>query len=50
MGYLVTAFIIVWFALFGYLGWIALRLRGARAELSGVRELLREREKPGQEN
>jgi len=43
MGYLVAAFSIVWLALFGYLGWIALRLRGARAELSSVRELVDER-------
>lgn len=44
MGYAVAAFIIVWLALFGYLGWIALRLRGARLELAAAEELARERE------
>ena len=44
MGYAVAAFIIVWLALFGYLGWIALRLRGARLELAAAEELSRERE------
>lgn len=44
MGYAVAAFIIVWLALFGYLGWIALRLRGARLELALAEDLARERE------
>ena len=33
MGYLVAAYAIIWLGVFGYLGWIALRLRGARAEM-----------------
>jgi CcmD family protein len=45
MGFLVTAYIIAWVGIFVYLGWIALRLRGARAELAAIKELVREREK-----
>ena len=44
MGYAVAAFIIVWLVLFGYLGWIALRLRGARLELAVAEELAHERD------
>jgi hypothetical protein len=44
MGYAVAAFIIVWLAMFVYLGWIALRLRGARLELAVAKELVRERD------
>ena len=48
MGYLVAAFIAVWLGIAGYLGWIALRLRGARAELAAVTALVRE-STPGDE-
>ena len=43
MGYLIAAYTIAWLAVFGYLGWIALRLRGARSELLSIEERLRER-------
>ncbi len=42
--YLVIAYIIMWVGVLAYLGWIALRMRGVRTELEGVRELERERE------
>jgi hypothetical protein len=42
--YLVIAYIIMWAGVLGYLGWIALRMRGVRTELETVRELVRERE------
>jgi CcmD family protein len=42
MGYLVVAFAAVWIGIAGYLGWLALRLRGARAELAAVSDLVRE--------
>lgn len=44
LSFLVVAYAIVWIALLGYLGWIALRMRGVRTELEAVRELVRERE------
>jgi CcmD family protein len=44
MGYLVAVYAVAWLGVFGYLGWIALRLRGARAELAAVEELVRERQ------
>jgi CcmD family protein len=43
--FLVIAYAVVWLALLGYLGWIALRMRGVRAELETVRELVEERER-----
>ncbi len=44
MGYLVAAYAVAWLGIFVYVGWIALRLRGARAELAAVEDLVRERE------
>ncbi|GAC1447038.1 MAG: hypothetical protein PVSMB4_01120 [Ktedonobacterales bacterium] len=44
MGYLVAAYAIIWLGLLAYVGWIILRLRGARAELAAVQELVREHE------
>jgi CcmD family protein len=41
---LVIAYAIIWLALLGYLGWIALRMRGVNEELETVRELVEERE------
>jgi CcmD family protein len=41
---LVIAYAVIWLALLGYLGWIALRLRGVRDELATVRALVDERE------
>ena len=45
MGFLVAAYAVAWIGIFVYLGWIALRLRGARAELAAVEQLVHEREK-----
>ncbi len=45
MGFVVAAYAIIWLVVFGYLGWIALRLRGAQSELAAVEEQLRERER-----
>jgi hypothetical protein len=47
MGYVFAAYLIIWLCLFGFLGWIALRLRGAGAELAAVEELVREHEAGG---
>ncbi|HEX9055967.1 MAG TPA: CcmD family protein [Ktedonobacterales bacterium] len=47
MGYVVAAYAVAWAGIFGYLGWIALRLRGARAELAALDELVRERDQAG---
>ncbi len=42
--YLVVTYAVLWLGMLAYLGWIALRMRGVRAEVEGVRELLDERE------
>ncbi|HEV2236003.1 MAG TPA: CcmD family protein [Ktedonobacterales bacterium] len=47
MGFVVATYAIIWLVVFGYLGWIALRLRGAQSELGAVEEQLRERDRPG---
>jgi CcmD family protein len=44
MGYVVAAYAIIWLGLCAYVGWIILRLRGVRAELAAVQELVREHE------
>ncbi len=44
IGYLVAAYAIIWLALLGYLGWLALRLRGVRTELETVRDMVEQRE------
>ena len=44
MGFLVAAYAIVWVGIFAYIGWIALRLRGTRAQLAAIDEVLREQE------
>lgn len=44
LSYLIIAYAVVWLALLGYLGWIALRMHGVRTEVETVRELVRERE------
>lgn len=41
-GYLVAAYAVIWLGLLGYMGWIALRVRGVRSELESVRELVAE--------
>jgi CcmD family protein len=45
LAFLVIAYGIVWLALLGYLGWIALRSRGVHTELETVRELVEERDR-----
>lgn len=47
LSFLVIAYGIVWLALLGYLGWIALRMRGVHAELETVRDLVEERDRMG---
>jgi hypothetical protein len=42
---LVVTYAIIWLALLGYVGWIALRVRGVREELATVRELVQEHER-----
>lgn len=46
LSYLVITYGIIWLALLGYLGWIALRIRGVHTELETVRELVEERDRP----
>jgi CcmD family protein len=48
MGYVVATYAIIWLVVFGYLGWIALRLRGAQSELATLEEQVRERERAGE--
>jgi CcmD family protein len=43
--YLIIAYAIIWIGFFAYLGWLMLRLRGARTELETVRELVQERQR-----
>jgi CcmD family protein len=43
-GFVIAAFTVVWVGIIGYLGWIALRIRGARLELETTRALVEERE------
>jgi CcmD family protein len=45
--YLIIAYAVIWIGFFGYLGWIALRLRGLRTELETVRELVDDRDRDG---
>ncbi len=40
---LVIAYALIWLGLLAYLGWLALRMRGVRAELEATRELLERR-------
>lgn len=41
--YLVVTYAVLWLGMLAYLGWIALRMRGVRAEVEAVRDLLDER-------
>jgi CcmD family protein len=45
VGYVVATYAIIWLVVFGYLGWIALRLRGAASELAAMEERLSERDR-----
>ena len=47
--YLVAAYAIIWAALFAYLAFIVMRLRGVRTELAAVQELVHEHEREQQE-
>jgi len=40
---LIVVYAIVWLGLLAYLGWIALRMRGVRADVESARELLEAR-------
>jgi CcmD family protein len=46
MGYVVAAYAIAWLGIFGYLGWVALRLRGASLELAALKEQVTEEAQP----
>ncbi|HLI05991.1 MAG TPA: hypothetical protein VKV40_05420 [Ktedonobacteraceae bacterium] len=45
VSYLVAAYAVVWAALFIYLGFIVMRIRGVRTELAAVEELVHEHER-----
>ncbi len=45
--YLIIAYAVIWIGFFAYLGWLMLRLRGARTELETVRELVEEHQRRG---
>jgi CcmD family protein len=45
--YLIIAYAVIWIGFFAYLGWLTLRLRGARTELETVRELVEEHQRQG---
>jgi hypothetical protein len=42
--FLIITYAVVWLGLMAYLGWIALRMRGVRADVESARELLNERQ------
>jgi CcmD family protein len=42
MGYVVAAYAVAWVGIFGYVAWVALRLRGASAELAALEERIRD--------
>ena len=44
---LIIVYAVVWLGLLAYLGWIALRMRGVRAEVESARELLEAQQKDG---
>ncbi|HET9920412.1 MAG TPA: CcmD family protein [Ktedonobacteraceae bacterium] len=46
--YLVAAYAIIWLALFAYLAFIVMRIRGVRTELAAVQELVHEHEQQQQ--
>lgn len=48
MGYVIAAYSVAWVGIFGYLGWVALRLRGASAELAALQEQVTEESHAGQ--
>ncbi len=42
---LIVVYAVVWLGLLAYLGWIALRMRGVRADVESARELLDARQR-----
>ncbi len=42
VAYLVVTYAVLWLGMLAYVGWIALRMRGVRAEVEAVRELVDE--------
>ncbi|HEX6796771.1 MAG TPA: hypothetical protein VF116_03535 [Ktedonobacterales bacterium] len=42
--FLILAYLIGWLGLLAYIGWVTLRLRGVRADLEAVRDLVERRE------
>jgi CcmD family protein len=40
---LIIAYALIWLGLLAYVGWLALRMRGVRAEVEAARELLERR-------
>lgn len=45
LSYLIVAYAVVWLALLGYIGWVALRMHGVQTEVETVREMVHERER-----
>lgn len=45
VSYLIAAYAVVWAALFIYLAFIVMRIRGVRTELAAVEELVHEHER-----
>lgn len=42
--FLIVAYLIGWLGLLAYIGWVTLRIRGVRADLEAVRDLVDRRE------
>lgn len=40
---LIVGYALIWLGLLAYVGWLALRMRGVRAEVEATRELLERR-------
>lgn len=43
--FLILAYLIGWLGLLAYIGWVTLRIRGVRADLEAVRDLVDRRER-----
>lgn len=43
--FLILAYLVGWLGLLAYVGWVTLRIRGVRADLEAVRDLVERREK-----
>jgi hypothetical protein len=45
--FLILAYLAGWLGLLAYIGWVTLRIRGVRADLEAVRDLVERRDEAG---